>query len=116
MEGSRGHLCPQIVREFFATATRPVAGLIGRPGFGFAPTEAISALTRFRASLPMLEEDQSVARELERLALAYDVKGKQIHDANLVAVARRHGVKQLATFNRRDFVRFSKEIEIVVPE
>ena len=40
------------------------------------------------------------------------MKGKQIHDANIVATMRANGLERLATFNVADFVRFDDEIAI----
>jgi len=41
--------------------------------------------------------------------------GKQIHDANLVAVAIRHGIARLLTLNARDFRRYSEFVDIITP-
>jgi hypothetical protein len=40
------------------------------------------------------------------------VKGKQVHDANIVAVMLAHGVHRLATRNAGDFERYSGLIEV----
>jgi predicted nucleic acid-binding protein len=42
------------------------------------------------------------------------VKGKQIHDANVVATMLANDVTRLATFNRADFQRFEDEITLEV--
>jgi predicted nucleic acid-binding protein len=34
------------------------------------------------------------------------VKGKNAHDARLVAAMQRHGLTRLLTFNKPDFMRF----------
>ena len=41
-----------------------------------------------------------------------NVRGKQIHDANIVAVMQEHGIKRLLTHNLDDFKRYAK-IEIM---
>jgi predicted nucleic acid-binding protein len=110
-----GFICPQVLREFYAAATRPASGAGLRPGFGFAPAEAAAAVVAFRAQFAALPEDDAVTTELLRLVLRYDVTGKQAHDANLVATARRHDVGRIATLDRRDFARFAREIDVVEP-
>jgi hypothetical protein len=41
------------------------------------------------------------------------VGGKQIHDANIIAVMRVYGVKRLLTYNRDDFKKYNQWIEIL---
>jgi hypothetical protein len=48
------------------------------------------------------------------LVANYDVKGKQVHDARLVAGMLRHNVSHLLTFNAKDFSRYS-EISVIEP-
>lgn len=36
----------------------------------------------------------------------HDLKGKRIHDANLVAVMRTYGLSHLKTWNPKDFLPF----------
>lgn len=47
--------------------------------------------------------------------LAFPTRGKQVHDANLVATMLVHGVTRLLTFNAADFRRFGTLIEVVAP-
>jgi len=44
----------------------------------------------------------------------YDVQGKKVHDARLVAVMQTHNITHLLTFNIADFQRFA-EITVVHP-
>jgi predicted nucleic acid-binding protein len=43
---------------------------------------------------------------------AYDVGGKQVHDANVVATMLTHGITRLLTFNTGDFSRFADIITL----
>jgi len=43
---------------------------------------------------------------MRELVRRYEVRGKQIHVANIVAVMEYHGVSRLATFNQGDFRRY----------
>jgi hypothetical protein len=49
------------------------------------------------------------------LVVAYDVRGKQVFDARLVAAMGLHGVGRVLTFNTKDFTRY-KGIEAISPE
>ena len=40
---------------------------------------------------------------LRDLVRRYQVRGKRIHDANIVATMMTHGVSRLATYNVKDF-------------
>ena len=37
----------------------------------------------------------------------HEVKGKNAHDARIVAAMLRHGISHLLTFNAADFIRFA---------
>jgi len=49
-----------------------------------------------------------------RLVQRYEVAGKRIHDANIVAVMATKEVSHLATYNREDFASFD-EITLLSP-
>ena len=51
--------------------------------------------------------------ECLRLARQHAVQGKQVHDCNIVATMRVHGVRVLATRNPGDFKRYVDQITIV---
>lgn len=116
VDRERGRLSPQIVREFYGAATRPSIGDGLRPGLGLTPRRAEVVLDAFVEAFPIVSEDTKVIRELRRIASKYAVLGKQIHDANVVATAVRHGLRSVLTLNTRDFRRFAGEIDVVSPE
>ena len=62
----------------------------------------------------ILDESEAVLNECLDLARRYAVHGKQIHDCNIVATMKVHGIRALATRNPSDFTRYGKEI-VVVP-
>jgi predicted nucleic acid-binding protein len=49
------------------------------------------------------------------LSLRYDVKGKQVHDARLVALMKSENIYYILTLNKSDFVRFQPEIMPIHP-
>jgi predicted nucleic acid-binding protein len=65
--------------------------------------------------LSVLKEDDAVLAELLTLVREYQVLGKQVHDANIVATMLANGIGQLATLNFADFRPFEEEIAIEPP-
>lgn len=93
----------QILREYFAVATRPMVS----NGLGLEPAEAAQNVEAFCRRMVFLEEDDRVSALLRELVVALTIRGKQVHDANLVATATVHRVDLLVTANVSDFERFA---------
>lgn len=106
--GTQLCLSVQVLREYFAVVTWPAPGQTTPPEW----TAILANLATFRANFLVLEDNASVSEELARLAQQFAVLGRQIHDANLVAVMRMTGVRDLLTHNTVDFVRFSPLIQV----
>lgn len=70
---------------------------------------------RFQRDLNVAEDGPEVFAALLALLASIPAMGKQVHDANIVATLRAHGISRLLTFNEADFRRFSGLIEVVVP-
>jgi predicted nucleic acid-binding protein len=64
---------------------------------------------------PLLPEPAAVFDEWERLVTKYQVSGKNVHDARLVATMNLHGLTRILTFNVADFARY-KHIEAIHPQ
>jgi predicted nucleic acid-binding protein len=97
----------QVCREFLVVLTRqPVEERT------FSVDEAQAALERWRSSCTVLGDDEAVLAELLDLVRRHGVKGKQVHDANVVATMRANGISRLATFNVGDFQRYEDEIRV----
>jgi predicted nucleic acid-binding protein len=106
-EGGAACISGQICREFLVALTRgPVEGR------SVAVDEAVSVLDEARSHFVVLDEDEGVLREFLDLVRRHDVKGKKLHDANIVATMRAHDVGRLATLNAPDFLRFEHEIAV----
>jgi predicted nucleic acid-binding protein len=58
--------------------------------------------------LTVLGEPVAASELLQELLRKYCVRGKQIHDANIVAVMLTHGICRLVTYNQADFARFGE--------
>ena len=56
-----------------------------------------------RAKFFVLEEPPAVVDLWLDIVTAYELKGKRIHDAHLLATMKANGVTRLLTFNTADF-------------
>jgi len=102
---------PQICREYLVVLT-------GDPVFDrdFTPAEALDVLAQLRNSLRLLFPSPEALDELFRLVRQYEVAGKRIHDANIVAVMNTKEISHLATYNRQDFAQFDEVTLLSPPE
>lgn len=103
-------ITPQVCREFLAVLTRgPIAGRI------FSPREAIELLEEWRLACNLLGEDAATVDACVNLVDRHQVKGRQVHDCNIVAVMNTHGVLRVATRNPNDFRRYGIQVDAVAP-
>ena len=101
-------MSPQVCREFLVVLTRqPVSGRV------FTVDEAHLALSVWMTGCTVLEEGVAVLSECLALTKRFEVRGKQIHDCNIVATMRVHGIGTLATRNASDFKRYAELVEVV---
>jgi len=98
----------QVLREYLVVATRPV----GANGLGLNALEATANVSEFLQYLQLYDETEAVAGRLRQLTSLHSVRGKRIHDANIVATMATHGIRALITENAEDFSAFG-EIEVV---
>src|SRR6266851_3758720 len=91
----------QNVAEFWNTCTRP----LDRNGFGISPQETDRRAAIFETKCQLLGDSLAAHQEWRKLLITHNVVGVQVHDARLVAAMRVHGVRQILTFNERDFAR-----------
>lgn len=106
-EGAVMCICPQVCREFQVVLTRqPVAGVT------FTVEQALETLDLWMGASRFFEETRAVVEVWQDLVRRYAVRGKQVHDCNLVAVMLEHGIKRLATRNAADFARYDDEIAV----
>lgn len=103
--GSRGfHLAVsgQILREYLAVATRPAT----LNGLGLEIPDAVANVERFLEFTNLFEETAMVALRLRELVGTRSIRGKAVHDANIVATMLVHRIPCLITQNGKDFARF----------
>lgn len=98
----------QVLREYLATMTRP--GMVSTP---LPPGVLVSDVRYFSQHLRVAEDGPAVMAELLSLLQTIPVGGKQVHDANLVATMRAHGIGRLLTHNTADFTRYAHLITVL---
>ncbi len=104
-------ICSQNLFELWAVLTRPVDA----NGYGLSTAEVAQKVHQILESFPLLTEPSSLVRTWVDLCLQYDVKGKQVHDARLVALMKAVGIRQLLTLDKEGFERFQAEIICLHP-
>jgi len=103
----------QNIAEFCNVATRPIA----HNGLGLATASAVELLNReIEPICAVIIERDTISAEFTRLLTQYNVIGKQVHDARLVAMMLIWQVDHILTLNERNFQRFTPEgITVVSP-
>ena len=99
----------QVLREYLSVATRPRV----QNGLGLNTPDALGNVRAIRARSTLLAEDSKVADRLLGLLADVECRGKQVHDANLVATMLVHGIGTVVTMNLEDFARFEQHVSLV---
>ncbi|MCS6831235.1 MAG: PIN domain-containing protein [Armatimonadota bacterium] len=104
------YLCTQVLIEFWSVATRPLEA----NGLGRNAEQAFLDCQLFLGVMSLLDEPPDIARYWLELVRRYEVKGKEVHDARLVAFALAHGIPHILTLNPADFSRY-QEVAAITP-
>ena len=97
--------------EFWVVATRP----LNVNGLGWSINQTRAELLNILSQFPQLAETPAIFSHWLSLVTTYQIQGKRVHDARLVAVMLAHGVTHLLTFNADDF-RAMSEIVTIHPQ
>ncbi len=106
--GNSFWICRQILREFLAATTRP-GNVLPSPGV----TDLTEMVREWEARCHVAEDDAYITEYLLEFIGTPGAKGKQVHDANIVATMRRHRIPYLLTHNTADFARYSPWITVL---
>lgn len=101
----------QVIYEFWSVCTRPVTS---KSGLGLTVTDAASKVRRLQQLFPVYRDEHGIFDRWKELVMRHEVKGKNAHDARIVAAMLHHGLTHLLTFNVSDFKRFT-EIAVLTP-
>lgn len=103
-------VCSQVLTEFWVVATRPPQS----NGYGLEPVNADACVADFLDSFTFLPDPPDLFELWREIVAVNKVRGKQAHDARLVALMRAYAGCRVLTFNARDFLRYG-DFEVVVP-
>ena len=106
---SLGILAQNLI-EFWAVATRPAS----YNGLNLSVDDTARLLRKLKALFTLIPDTNNIFSQWERIVLQYQVSGKQVHDARLVAAMNVHRITHLLTFNTDDFKRYDG-ITVVSP-
>lgn len=109
--GGMIYVTPQVMIEFRAVATRPLAS----NGFGMTAAQADAEARKIMRLFPMLPDTDTIYRRWQKLVRSYGVTGLRVHDTRLVAVMITHNIPNILTLNPKDFRQFT-EINVVEPQ
>ena len=98
----------QVMREYLSVVTRPQTWPTPVPR-----SAALDDVERLARTFEILEDSPAVTESLIALCREVPVRGRQIHDANIVATMLTYGERRLMTFNIADFRRYGDRIELV---
>ena len=101
--GDRIVFALQNAAEFWNVSTRPVTA---RGGMGLSIAETDRRLTVIETTFPTLHDLKLTFGIWRKLIVAHSVKGKQVHDARLVALMKTNGIAHILTLNGGDFTRY----------
>jgi len=107
-QGTTVYISIQVLREYLAVTSRPAPGQTVPPDY----PAILANIASFRSAFHVLEDTKLVSEKLGELVQRFSVKGRQVHDANIAATMRTHGLQDLLTHNVNDFARFSPLITV----
>ena len=93
----------QVIREYAVIMTRP--GIVERP---LTAQEVSEDIEKWKQVFEIVDETEDVTDQLVALIKKYDLKGKRIHDANIVATMLAFSITAILTVNIDDFKKFAE--------
>jgi len=93
----------QVLREYAVVMSRP--GILETP---LAPDALVPDIMKWQQLFFIADENEFTTLNLQTLILAHQIKGKRIHDANIVATMIAYDIPNLLTLNIADFNKFEE--------
>jgi predicted nucleic acid-binding protein len=100
----------QIIREFLSVSTNKK--FLKNP---LPIKEANQKVKEFRENFEILNIEIETIERLMKIAEKHQISGKNIHDATITATMLENGIKNILTYNKKDFEIY-KEITVHSPE
>ena len=96
----------QVIREYLVTLTRPQV-------FENLPrTTVLEQAGKFVKWFQVADDTAAVSEQLAKLMEGFNIGGKQVHDANIVATMLAYDIPCLLTHNIKDFKRLGEVVRI----
>jgi predicted nucleic acid-binding protein len=108
--GEELFVAPQSITEFWNVATRSTT----RNGYGLSAAQVEPQVQRIERAFLLATETPDVYADWRRIVRAYGIIGIHVFDTRLVAVMKAHGIENILTFNRADFIDFEADEGITV--
>jgi predicted nucleic acid-binding protein len=110
-DGAALVVCPQVLYEIWAVATRPLSA----NGLGMTDERAFEELDFIEKEFHVIEGESPMVKIVWRdFIRRHTARGKQAHDAHLAATLFTNRIDKLLTFNADDFRRYT-EITVRTP-
>ena len=93
----------QVLREYAVIMTHPK--IVEHP---LTPDEVVEDIRKWKRILSVVDETELVNETLLMLLKKYQLKGKRIHDANIVATMLTYSISSLFTMDKSDFKKFDE--------
>lgn len=97
----------QVLREYAVVMTN--SSLLQKP---LSSDEVEKDMEKWGSIFRVADEIEETTKNLRELIVLFDVKGKNIHDANIIATMKTYNIERLFTLNLKDFKRFN-EIKLI---
>lgn len=98
----------QVIREFLAISTRPGAIVPPPP-----PPFLTAIVSGWEEQMTIVGDNRESTTILLALLKHPGAKGRQVHDANVVATMQAHGISYLLTHNVADFRRYEPGVTVL---
>jgi predicted nucleic acid-binding protein len=103
-------ICPQVLYEFYVTATRPSDS---RGGLGMSNDEALEQIQKFQSIYNFINDPDNLFTTWTQLMINYGAMGTSGHDARLVAFMQVHAIEHIYTMNPKHFNRYADIITVL---
>lgn len=110
ISGEQLFVSAQLIYEYLSVATRSTQ----ENGLGLTVSRSLRDTDDIQGLFTLVLDTPDTLSNLRSLVDRYQVVGKRIHDAHLVATMLSHGISHILTFNHRDFVGF-EQVTILEP-
>jgi predicted nucleic acid-binding protein len=100
----------QVIREYLVQVTHP--NTFALP---LTTEQVLSQVEMIQSLFHVADDTSEVTAQLLALIGTHPTRGKQIHDANVVATMLANGIDTLLTINVEDMRRFEDKIRLLAP-